>query len=186
MEATPLYNLGACDTPVHISCQPTQCKIECIANLNLHLGLYLDELQRVIFKKENMRKKGPWWLSVFYSLCIQAYVRKFLVALGNCPGANVDSESKIDSSLQQWGFAQYLHVPIRLFTAISGRFDPIKWELVSTAREPNVSQSCFEATTVLTDEDITIARTAVSQHNWEAMEIESSFHYLKRLFEGPE
>ena len=183
MEAMPLYGTGACDTQIHLECQPSQCRMEAIANLNLHLGLYLDELSRVLFKKENMRNKKLWWLSVFYSLCIQSYVRKSLVALGSHPLGRVDSSLRADHSLQQWGLAQYLYVPIKLFTAVSGTYDPIKSGSSSTSSVPKVLQSSSGAAVVLSNEDLVIARTAVNQHDWEAKGIDSSFHYLKRIFE---
>jgi hypothetical protein len=39
----------------------------------------LGELSRVFFLKENMREKTTWWLSAFYSFCIQSFVRKALI-----------------------------------------------------------------------------------------------------------
>lgn len=69
-------------TPIlHSLCAPRTCKYDCVANLNIHLHLYTEELSRVVFKKENLRDRVPWWLSAFYSFCIQSYVRRALIAL---------------------------------------------------------------------------------------------------------
>ncbi|KAE8440569.1 hypothetical protein EG329_007227 [Mollisiaceae sp. DMI_Dod_QoI] len=72
---------GLLDTRWHSACESWNCKVECIVNLNVHLGLYARELSQVFFKKENLRQRGSWWLSVFYSFCIQSYVRRALVEL---------------------------------------------------------------------------------------------------------
>lgn len=47
----------------------------------MHLTLYSRELSRVFFKKENLNSRRPWWLSAFYSFCIQSYVRRALIEL---------------------------------------------------------------------------------------------------------
>jgi len=60
----------------HSWCTESSCKFNFINNLNLELDLYYDHLQNVFFKKENMREKESWWLSAFYSFCIQSMVLK--------------------------------------------------------------------------------------------------------------
>jgi hypothetical protein len=57
------------------------CKLESIASLELNLTLYLDELSRVFFKKENLKSRDGYWLSTFFSFCIQAVVRRALLQL---------------------------------------------------------------------------------------------------------
>ncbi|KAE8442727.1 hypothetical protein EG329_002918 [Mollisiaceae sp. DMI_Dod_QoI] len=65
----------------HNACESRNCKIECIDNLNMHLSIFSQELSRVFFKKDNLRSKRPWWLSAFYSFCIQSVVRRALLKL---------------------------------------------------------------------------------------------------------
>ncbi|KAF8859366.1 hypothetical protein BDZ45DRAFT_361571 [Acephala macrosclerotiorum] len=80
-EALRVKAAGLLGTCWHSSCGSQNCKIECVANLSMHLGLYTQELSRVFFKKENVHHRGPWFLSTFYSFCIQSYVRRVLVEL---------------------------------------------------------------------------------------------------------
>jgi hypothetical protein len=65
----------------HQLCEPQRCKLDSIASLKEHLSLYTQELSRVFFHKESVRLRQSWWLSAFYSFCIQSYVRRALVEL---------------------------------------------------------------------------------------------------------
>jgi hypothetical protein len=79
----------------HRSCTASACDIDCIKNLNLHLEQYLDELSRVFFNKENMRIKQSWWLSTFYSFCIQGIIQRALKELK----VTLSSEKAVDEYL---------------------------------------------------------------------------------------
>ncbi len=88
---------------LHALCEDYLCKVDCIANLTSALALYLEELSRVFFKKENMRSKS-WWLSAFYSLCIQSRVRRCLIKL-----VNTETPSE-----ETHGAKQYLHLAVEM------------------------------------------------------------------------
>ena len=137
-------------------CKESLCKFDCIANLTSALTLYLDELSRVLFKKENMRDKS-WWLSAFYSLCIQSKVRKCLINL-------VADEPTSKKAL---GANKYLHLAVRLFIGSSGAHDPL---VQSFSSESNAS-------------DYELAQRAIQQENWKMHGIGSSAEYLNQLFE---
>ena len=146
----------------HWSCETSACWFECIANLNLHLERYLEELSRVFFNKENMRSKESWWLSTFYSFCIQGIVRRALKELKTTP----QSGKAID---------EYLYLPLRLFTATSGAYDPLIRNFALPGKEKEL-----ELTLVA---DFQAAQIAVQQSSWSVNGIESSSQYLKNLFE---
>lgn len=74
---------GLFDARWHSICELNKCKVDCLANLNTHLQLYTQELSRVFFKRDNLKNRRPWWLSAFYSFCIQSYVRRVLIELAN-------------------------------------------------------------------------------------------------------
>jgi hypothetical protein len=109
-----------------------------------------------------------WWLSVFYSLCIQSYVRRILIDLAK--------DQKDMSEAFYNGFRQYLHLAVRLFIAASGSHDPLTPDC-SISTEPSVETkprlpAAYE-----------VAQRAVQQSNWEAQHIFSSADYLKHIFE---
>jgi hypothetical protein len=89
----------------HKYCSDDSCRVQCISNLELNINLYLDELSRVFFKKENLKTRDGYWVSAFYSFCIQATVRKILrkMSVG----------------------VEYLRLAINLFIASSGTYDPL-------------------------------------------------------------
>ena len=145
----------------HRSCTASACDIDCIKNLNLHLEQYLDELSRVFFNKENMRIKQSWWLSTFYSFCIQGIIQRALKELK----VTLSSEKAVD---------EYLRLAMRLFIARNGSFDPVTRHFASLAKEKQ-----FESLVA----DLRAAQVAVQQFSWSANGIGSSGDYLKDLFE---
>jgi hypothetical protein len=142
--------------------------MDCISTLDLHLNLYLDELSRVFFKKENLRTRN-WWLSAFLSFCIQSLVRKVLIVLF--------ADEVPDRSL---GAREYLRLPVRLFIASSGIHDPLMRDLAldcdSHGQEKKLPSS----------QDYRLAQIAVQKDTWSARNIKSSADYLKLLYEDDE
>ena len=133
---------------------------ECLHDLRSSVFLYLDELSRVFFLKDNMCGKKVWWLSAFYSFCIQSFVRKALIEL----------EEGILTSPYPAG-RDYLRLPVRLFAAASGSFDPLGDTPGNPARdEPSI-------------DDYQKAKVAVGHSHWLGGGIKGPGDYLKRLFE---
>ncbi|TAQ88959.1 hypothetical protein B7494_g2720 [Chlorociboria aeruginascens] len=153
------YDGGLYDDQTHENCSIGDCKVECMANLDLHLQLFVDELSRVILKKENLRNKEGWWLSVFYSLCIQSFVRKALMLL------SVDTTAVT---------SEYLFIAVRLFIASTGAYDPLirDYATFGKAKEgaPSLIKEFEKAQSLL-------------QGKWEIENIKSSGEFLKQLFE---
>ncbi|KAF2489887.1 hypothetical protein BU16DRAFT_166805 [Lophium mytilinum] len=140
----------------HYSCKgSTICKIECIADLESHLRAYVREFSRVMFLKENLRSGYDWWLSVFYSLCIQAFVRKAVLKIHEMQG-NFPKELP--------NATQYLHLAVRLFIARFGTHDPLVDEETQ-------------------DFHYRVAQIAVNKKNWGTYGITSTSTLLKKLFE---
>jgi hypothetical protein len=145
--------------------------MECIASLELYLKLYLDELSRMFFKKENMRNKS-WQLSVFYSPCIQSIVRKALIEL-------VQHRMRPNEAINigNFGASGYLHLAVRLFTATSGVDDALMRGFSSDEQ----NQSAKEDTP--SKRDYRIAEFAVEREDWNAWGISNSGEYLRKIFE---
>jgi hypothetical protein len=156
------------DRSWHRRCTDIGCKITCLADLDLHLTLYFDELDRVYFNKENQHNKESWWLSVFYSFCIQGIVRRALVNL---------SSSHLDGRYHNV-VKQYLHLAVRLFVASSGNYDPLIQNLSS-----NPSLLSTDNIVESPNTSYRLAQVAVRRADWESLGIKSSAEYLKKLFE---
>jgi hypothetical protein len=155
----------------HHSCLSTACKVDCIRNLQFEIDHYINELSTAIFKKENIRNR-KWWLSAFYSFCIQSFVRQALIIL-------VDSNKEAIPSTGL-NARSYLHTAVRLFTAISGNSDPMNQQAVA-----ELSMQLDESEKFLI-EQYQVAQLAVYQDRWTKMRLVSSGDYLKRLFEDDE
>ncbi|KAJ8067133.1 hypothetical protein OCU04_004506 [Sclerotinia nivalis] len=153
----------------HEACESSICKIDCIRNIELQMEQYLDELSRVVFMKENMRSR-TWWLSAFYSLCIQGVIRQFLILL-SCTGQNRVSKNEELSS------AQYLHIAVRLFTVSSGNHDPLIKDWSSELAPPSTEGGAPSI------EDYQNTQLVIKQPDWRLKGIKKSGNYLKRLFE---
>ncbi|KAF7889642.1 uncharacterized protein EAF02_002057 [Botrytis sinoallii] len=153
----------------HEACELSICKVDCIRDLELQIEQYLDELSRVIFLKENMRNRF-WWLSAFYSLCIQGVVRQALVLLSS------NDHNEI-SGIEKSSSAQYLHIAIRLFSVSSGSHDPLIQDWSSQLAFPPAGVGAPSV------EDYQIAQSAINQSQWKFKGIKKSGNYLKNLFE---
>lgn len=168
LEALHIKTADLLLNPLHKACCSPSCKFTCLANLDLSLDNYLDELDRVFFNKENQHNRETWWLSAFYSFCIQSMVRRALIDLldshKSCP--NYD------------GATQYLHLAVRLFIASSGAYDPLIKDLVPISVSPPTYRSV-----ITRNERYENAQLAVQRIYWESKGIHSSADYLKHLFE---
>jgi hypothetical protein len=151
----------------HVLCT-VRCKFTCLADLDLHLTLYLNELDRVYFNKDNQRNKESWWLSAFYSFCIQGIVRRALVRLTSTCVLKCDLN----------GVKQYLYLAVRLFIASSGTYDPLIQNLSS-----DTVLSSTEILEETPNKHYKLAQVAVRQAEWESKGIKGSAEYLKQLFE---
>lgn len=108
---------------------------------------------------------------MFYSLCIQKFVRQALLRF------QIDVRTGKGSKDKSPGAHQYLHLALRLFLAYSRKYDPL------------MQKSLSEVGATMTKEDetfrneITIARLAVGHSSWKSVGISSSKDYLKLQFE---
>ncbi|KAL1835958.1 hypothetical protein VTJ49DRAFT_5762 [Mycothermus thermophilus] len=115
-----LETAGVYESEVGQDCGGGYCQVECIRNLTAQLATYVDELSAVMFNKENMRDRR-WWLSTFYSLYIQSYVRHALIIIEK----QLRFQNSDDVSPDELTATQYMHLPAALFTAASTKYDPL-------------------------------------------------------------
>lgn len=115
-----------------------------------------------------MRDIKLWWMSGFYSFCIQSIVRRGLLQLVGASPTGV--------SARYLAVEQYLHVAVRLFVASSRIHDPLVCDL------PGCEPTCTEEEVCKINE-CKLAQISVKQPVWKENGIKGSGHYLKRLFE---
>jgi hypothetical protein len=156
MKATSLQSEN-----LHFDCGgPSLCKVEWMATLTMNQGLYFRELSRVLFKNGSSKEKKNWWLSTFYSFRIQALVRKALLEL---------TKESEDALLQS---QLYLHIPLRLFIAGSGAYDPLQTDFATPLNSKDRNENDYEQ-----------ARRAVRQREWCWKGIHDSGDYLKMIYQ---
>jgi len=154
----------------HRNCDFSSCRLGCIEAIRVNVALYLQELSRVFFKEENLRNKRSWWLSTFYSFCIQSAVRKALIALMRDLPAELHGERSIYAK-------QYLYLPIRLFIASSGSYDPVK------SRDDWYFPDSNDSYDFPTGADYGEARLVVQFEEWASHGVSGSADHLRRIFE---
>lgn len=131
----------------------------------------MDEFSNVIFRKENLQSDRQWWLSMFYSLCIQSIVRKGLIAITQ--GFSTQQCEPTTS-----GPRLYLHLVLRLFIACAATYDPL---IMDWSSDLVLKSADFKE--VSRAPQYKLAQLAIGQRRWGMRGISSSRGYLKQLFE---
>lgn len=146
---------------VHHACRSGRCGLHSVAKLQQSSSIYINALHDVMFSKWGLSNNRLWWLSVFYSLCIQGFVRVNLMKLSE----HVQTSTEVSD---QWSAAKvYLHSFISLFQAASAEYDPI-----TMADDLSPAEM----------DQITLARIAANPWRWEEQGIHSSYDHLRRVF----
>ncbi|KAK4161230.1 Fez family zinc finger protein 2 [Cladorrhinum sp. PSN259] len=174
LEALRLHSAHLLSSGAHKDCGGGQCQVECIQNLSLRLAAYVDELSSVIFNKENMRDR-KWWLSTFYSLCIQSYVRHALIIIER----QLRFQSTDDVAAEDLTATQHLHLAAVLFTAASAKYDPLLGGRLQYALMEN---SVIPETTV-PELHHSSARVAFEVDKWADAGIRTPYQFLRRLLQ---
>jgi hypothetical protein len=169
LEALHLVSHENIGTSSHQACAASSCRFNFLSNLDLQLKSYLDALSDVLFKKHSRRCKD-WWLSVFYSLCIQSFVRRLLVPL-------VQFLSYDDDGGGIGAAKNYLYLGVRLFAIISSTYDPLILDLDDTSHLNLLTQHRLQT------KHGKLAQVAVQQAQWAEKDIGGSKAYLMYLFE---
>ncbi|KAK4139231.1 uncharacterized protein C8A04DRAFT_16048 [Dichotomopilus funicola] len=174
LEALRLHAANLLSPGGHDDCGGGQCHVECIDNLRFQVAAYVDELSSVIFNKENMRDR-KWWLSTFYSLYIQSYVRHALVIIEK----QLRFQLVDDVPAEDLTTTQYLHLPAVLFTAASAKYDPLldgrlQYALMENSVIPETSVPELHHAS---------ARQACEVDKWPEAGIRTPYQFLRRLLQ---
>ncbi|KAK4183042.1 Fez family zinc finger protein 2 [Podospora australis] len=174
LEGLRLHSGSLLSPGSHDECSASQCQVECIRSLYLRLSGYLDELSSVMFHKENMRDRR-WWLSTFYSLCIQSYVRHALIAIEK----QLLFKSVDDVPAEDLSTTQYLHLAAVLFTAASAKYDP----LIGGRLQYALTEDAVIPETSVPELAHSAARTAFEVNSWADAGIRTSYQFLRKLLQ---
>ena len=116
-----------------------------------------------------MQSNRAWWLSTFYSLCVQSLVRLCLIAI-------VEGYATAERTPDVIGAQRSLHLALRLFIASSGGHDPL---VLTWTRETMSSSRPEEAGRAV---HYKLAQSAVQQSTWHDRKIRNSRDYLNKIF----
>ncbi|KAL1890239.1 hypothetical protein Sste5346_008393 [Sporothrix stenoceras] len=178
LDALRLNSAHLLDARLHSTCQSDRCSINCLRELANCIDTYIEELSLLMFRKVNLRDRR-WWLSTFYSLCIQAYVRRALLVIEQqLLYPDSDDADVLYSS-------QYLHLVTVLFIAVSFQYDPLvsnsgglqlQQSLLTTSEEDGSASDMF-----VPDRYFAAGRSACAVNIWLDEGIKSSYQFLTRL-----
>lgn len=175
LEALRLHSANLLSAAAHDDCGGGgHCQIECIRNLSAQVAAYINELSSVMFNKENMRDRR-WWLSTFYSLYIQSYVRHALMTIEK----QLRFRSVDDVPAEDLTATQYLHLPAILFTAASAKYDPLLGGRLQYALTDN---SVIPETSV-PELHHSSARAVCEVDKWPDAGIRTPYQFLRRLLQ---
>ncbi|KAL2266674.1 hypothetical protein VTJ83DRAFT_6026 [Remersonia thermophila] len=174
LEALRLHSANLLTADAHEDCGGGFCQVECIRNLTAQLATYVDELSAVMFNKENMRDRR-WWLSTFYSLYMQSYVRHALIIIEK----QLRFHSSDDVSSDEPTATQYMHLPAVLFTAASTKYDPLfdgrlQYALTDNSVIPETSVPELHHSS---------ARIACEVDKWPEAGIRTPYQFLRSLLQ---
>lgn len=169
------YSLDALIVPIrgsalHQACKASRCGVHCIAKLQSSLCSFMSEQSQTLFRKGGLQNDRSWWLSVFYSLCIQSLVRINLNIL--ISSIEDGKHHSLDEKFSAPG--TYLYPLLQLFEAASAEYDPITKEEDEENLEPSARIH------------IKLAQMAINRKDWRLRNISSSYAYLRRLFQVDE
>ncbi|KAL7620503.1 hypothetical protein AAE478_009498 [Parahypoxylon ruwenzoriense] len=128
IEILRLHDGGHLVSELHNDCRADHCQVQPFQNLDSNIRSFTDELSKVIFRKENRLHDRRWWLSTFYSLWIQSYVRRTIQFMKE--QSKRQGHPELSSEMQSTCSA-YLLLALELFDAASASFDPLvsTWSL---------------------------------------------------------
>lgn len=168
-----LHEPGYLTPALHVNCDFQQCRVESFRTLNCSINSFIEEFSRVIFRKENRVNERKWWLSAFYGLYIQSFVRRTIVFV----------EDQLLAHLRDYHpeprrkCSDYLSLATELFKAASASYDPLMstWSL---EKEPIDHK--FDVRLI---KYYRIAQEALKTKFWTLHNVQSSFEFISLAFD---
>jgi len=176
LEAIRLSTSELLTTAAHAHCTSAECTSPGLDGLSKRLPRYVDFLTRALFRKK--RDEDDWFM-VFYSLCIQSYVRRGLVELERSWKTTYDEMEPI------LGCRNYLHTAVGIFSQISAqnkRRLAMRIENSPTQSSTYVGVSSLGNLSMLQSSQ-PVPGTNVLGRSWDQWREEGIEKHLRRIFE---
>ncbi|KAI0192339.1 hypothetical protein EV127DRAFT_406866 [Xylaria flabelliformis] len=167
-----LHEPGYLTPTLHANCDIQQCRVESFRKLSSGISAFIEEFSRIVFRKENRATERKWWLSAFYGLYIQSFVRRTIVFVEDQSLAHLrDHHSELHRNC-----SNYLTLATNLFEAASASYDPLvsAWSL---EKEPIDHK--FDVRLI---KYYRLAQEALKADLWAQKNIQSSFEFLSLAF----
>ncbi|KAI0452932.1 hypothetical protein F5B21DRAFT_481595 [Xylaria acuta] len=167
-----LHEPGYLTPALHANCDLQQCRVESFRKLNSGINAFIEEFSRVIFRKENRANERKWWLSAFYGLYIQSFVRRTIVFVEDQSLAHLrDHHPELHRNC-----SGYLNLATELFEAASASYDPLMsaWSL---EKEPIDHK--FDVRLI---KYYRLAQEALKTNLWAQNNVQSSFEFIYLAF----
>ncbi|KAI0469196.1 hypothetical protein F4859DRAFT_505513 [Xylaria cf. heliscus] len=167
-----LHEPGYLTPALHANCDPQQCRVESFQKLKSSIKAFIDEFSRVIFRKENRANERKWWLSAFYGLYIQSFVRRTIVFVEGQSLAHLrDSHPQLHRTC-----SDYLNLATELFRAASASYDPL---MTTWSLEKEPIDHKFDVRLI---KYYRLAQRALETNHWAEKNIETSFEFISFSF----
>ncbi|KAJ8130176.1 hypothetical protein O1611_g3451 [Lasiodiplodia mahajangana] len=167
-----LHEAGYLTRALHAKCDPEQCRAEGFQDLNSSINAFIEEFSKLIFRKENRANERKWWLSAFYGLYIQSFVRRTIIFVEDQLLAYLrDNHPELRRAC-----SDYLNLATELFEAASASYDPLisAWSL---EKEPIDHKSDIRLIKYYR-----LAQDAVKTNIWAQKNVQSSFEFIALAF----
>jgi len=178
MEALRLSSHGLLTPSAHEHCaQANECICPAFHGLTRYAPRYTEALTMAMFHKK--KHKGSNWLLVFYSLCIQSYVRCALMSIEQrLRSAELSSAGmEVVDHMPSLSSAKYLHRAVSLFEQLSMQN---RGKLAKKVRNSQAKPSVYLQHPLHSPS----ARPGGSS-SWQAWRSEGIPEYLGRVFQIP-
>ncbi|KAI0109046.1 hypothetical protein GGR51DRAFT_514136 [Nemania sp. FL0031] len=167
-----LHEPGYLTAALHAKCDPQQCRVEGFKDLNASINAFIEEFSKVIFRKENRANERKWWLSAFYGLYIQSFVRRAIVFVEDQSLAYLrDHHPELRRTC-----SDYLNLAAELFEAASASYDPLMstWSLEKEPIDDKFDLHLIKY--------YRLAQAAVKTDLWAEKNVQSSFEFIALAF----
>ncbi|KAI1763577.1 hypothetical protein GGR53DRAFT_531425 [Hypoxylon sp. FL1150] len=166
IEVLRLHDGGYLTSEAHNKCAANKCQVNAVQDLSSNIMSFIDELSKIVFKKDNRLHERRWWLSAFYSLWIQSHVRRIILAM-------CQSKVQLSADMRR-ACSDYLLLALNLFDAASACFDPLisSWSLEEEPSNMDLRLMKYYLH----------AQKALLSDQW-ARTSSSSMNYLRRLYQ---
>jgi len=176
LEAIRLCTSGTLTPTAHTLCSSADCTAPGLDGLSKRIPKYVEALTGALLRKK--RDEDDNWVLVFYSLCIQSYVRRGLMKLDDQWRASSKSP---DCAAQPLGSHNYLQGAVSLFCRVSAQN---RGKLANQIERLPATPSAYVGVSSLGDLlDQPLPHVPTTAGSWDKWREQGIDRHLRRIFE---